>query len=337
MKFYFRYRNVFKHQVFLHGFTLTETLVAVFIFALMMVVLSTLIVTLYRTQNYTWEQSAAIEEARRGIDIMVKEIRGAVVGDNGAFPIEKADDKEFIFYSDIDGDGKIERVRYFLGTINSGNQTQECQSSVKGGTCSVNFSDFLQGTLTSAQVKVSLDGDFGSGNEYATFYSDGNNLGNVCQSGCNDCPNSWQGTKTFDVTDQSLDDTVSFLADSSSGVDPICPHAMKAKFEFSWSEDLAGLEHEFRKGVIEPIEGPGGEVTYPTDQEQITVITSYVRNSPPIFTYFDENGNELIGYPARLLDTKMMKLYLVINVDPSRPPQDFELESYVQLRNLKTE
>ncbi len=32
-----------------------------------------------------------------------------------------------------------------------------------------------------------------------------------------------------------------------------------------------------------------------------------------------------------------MKVYLVVNVDPNRPPQDFELESFVQLRNLKVE
>jgi hypothetical protein len=32
----------------------------------------------------------------------------------------------------------------------------------------------------------------------------------------------------------------------------------------------------------------------------------------------------------------MMKLRLAINVDPTRPPDDFVLESEVQIRNLKT-
>jgi len=32
-----------------------------------------------------------------------------------------------------------------------------------------------------------------------------------------------------------------------------------------------------------------------------------------------------------------VRLYMVINVDPNRPPDDYELEQYVQIRNLKEE
>jgi type II secretory pathway pseudopilin PulG len=324
----------------MRSFTLIETLVVIGIFTLILGALFGSVVMLYRTYGYTWQQSLAIDEARRGIETMVKEIRGARTGDNGAFAIEKAEDKEFIFYSDIDGDGKTERVRYFLGTARSGTQIQECQTSVKGGTCSVNFSNFLQGTLVSAQVKVSLDGDFGASNEYAEIFADGTKLSNLCQggsSGCSDCPGTWQGTTVFNVAQQAADNSISFLADATSQVDPQCPHAMKAKFEFSWMENLAGFAHEFRKGVIKPVEGPGGRIDYPADQEKVTILSSYVRNSPPIFEYFDKNGNKIQDYPARLVDTYLMKVFLVVNVDPNRPPSDFELESYVQLRNLKAE
>jgi len=109
---------------------------------------------------------------------------------------------------------------------------------------------------------------------------------------------------------------------------------MKAKFEFSFIEDLSGFAHQFKKGVIKPV---GSPPTYPSDQEKISILTSYVRNVPPIFEYFDSQGNKITEYPARLVDTKLMKVYLVVNVDPNRPPQDFELESSVQLRNLKQE
>jgi len=324
----------------MRGFTLVETLVVIAIFALIMGALAGSIVMLYRTYGYTWQQSIAIDEARRGIEIMVKEIRGARSGDDGSYPIEKTEDKEFIFYSDIDRDGKVERVRYFLGTVNSESQTQECQTSVKGGTCSVSFSNFLQGTLISADVKVSVDGDFGASKEYAEIFADGIKSGDICRgggSGCSDCPATWQGTTIFDVTNQAGDDSISFLSDATSRVDPLCPHAMKARFEFSWTEDLAGFAHEFRKGVIKPVAGPGGKISYPADQEKISMLTSYVRNVPPIFEYFDKDGNKIEDYPARLIDTKLMKVYLVVNVDPNRPPQDFELKSYVQLRNLKEE
>ena len=175
------------------GFTLIETLVTIAVFALIMGAVSGLIIMVYRTHGYTFQQSVAIGEARKGIETMVKEIREARSGEDDSYPIVIAADKEFIFYSDIDKDGEVERVRYFLGTAGSGEQTKECQTSLGGGSCSVNFPDFLQGTLTSAEVKVSVDGDFGWDNrEYAEIYADGQYLGRICQTDCSDCPGSWE-------------------------------------------------------------------------------------------------------------------------------------------------
>ena len=201
------------------------------------------------------------------------------------------------------------------------------------------FSDFLRGTLISSQVKVSVEGDLGQSNEYVEIFADGDQLGRLCQTGCIDCAGIWQGTTIFDVVNQASDTSISFLADASSQVNSNCSweelnHKMKAQFEFSWTEEITGAEHEFKKGVINPV---GDPPTYPSDEEEISILTSYVRNVPPIFEYFDQNGNKIEDYPARLVDTKLMKVFLVINVDFNRPPQDFELESSVQLRNLKTE
>jgi len=319
------------------GFTLIEALVAIVIFTLAMVAISGLIVLAYRTYGYSWEQSVAIEEARRGVETMVKEIREAKNGQDGSYPIELAEDKEFIFYSDIDGDGKTERVRYFLGDLKNIDQIQTCVSFEKGGTCTVSFANFFSGTLKSAQVKISVEGDLGASNEYLEIFADGQKLGNFCQSGCVDCAASWQGTATFDVTSQAQDNFITFLADATNQVDPSCNweepnHSFKAKFEFSFTEEVQGTE--LKKGVIKPT---GFPVQYPQDQEEISILSSYVRNSPPIFEYFDKNGNKIESLPARLIDTKLMKIFLVINVDPDRPPQNFELESFAQLRNLKGE
>ncbi len=319
------------------GFTLIETIVTIAIFTLVLGAVSGFIVMAYRVHGYTWQQSIAIGEARKGIETMIKEIREARAGEDGSYPIEYAGDKEFVFYSDIDGDGRTERVRYFLGTVDSGNQVQECVTFDDGGSCSVTFSNFLSGTLESAQVKVSVEGDFGWWREYAEIYAEGNYLGRVCQEGCSDCAGMWQGTTIFDVTAQARDGFLQLTADASRWVNDFCDwikpnHAMKAKFEFSWREILPGAEHKLKKGVITP---RGDPPTYPLEEEEISILTSYVRNVPPIFKYFDGEGNELIELPARLKDTKVMEVYLVINVDPNRPPQDFELRSSVQLRNLK--
>ena len=322
------------------GFTIIETLVAIAIFALALGVMTNFIVMAYRIHNFGWQQSVAIDEARKGIETMVKEIREARLGDDGSYPIEYAGDKEFIFYSDIDKDDETERVRYFLGTAGSGSQTQQCVSFDDGGSCNVVFSNFFSGDLISAEVKVSVEGDFGMSREYAEIYADGIYLGRICQSGCSpDCAGDWQGTQTFDITEQAQDNFIEFIADATYKVNDFCDweetnHSMKARFEFSWKENLHGSEHEFKKGITNPT---GVPIQYPSGQEQVSILSSYVRNVPPIFTYFDAYGNELIELPARLKDTKVMQVYLVVNVNPNRSPQDFELKSSVYLRNLKND
>lgn len=323
----------------MRGFTITETIVTIFIFTLIMGVISGLIVSGYRIYSYAWEQTVAIDEARKGIETMTKEIREARTGEDGSYPLEVADDKQVIFYSDIDGDGKTERVRYFLGTVNAGSLVQECQSTSGGGTCSVNFSNFLTGDLKSAQIKISLEGDLDSSWEYVTIFADGNNLGDFCSTGCFHCAGSWQGTTIIDIASQAMDGSIQFLADASYYVGRECPavspdHSMKVRFELSWTEEVIGAGNELKKGVIKATSSPA---QYPLDQEQFSVLTSYVHNAPPIFEYFDANGEKITSVPTRLVDTKLIKTFLVININPDRPPNEFELESSVQLRNLKTE
>jgi type II secretory pathway pseudopilin PulG len=200
------------NQKFLTGFTLTEALITIAIFILVTGGVFEFVLGGYKAYYYTFQQTQAISEARNGVETMIKEIREARPGDDGSYIIEKAEDYEFVFYSDIDKDGDTERVRYFI------------------------------------------DGS------------------------------------------------------------------------------------DFKKGVIEPTGFPPVYITDPQDPdfaEKIFILSKYVRNQPPIFHYFDGNLQEL-SPPARLKDTKLMRVYLVVNVDPNRPPQDFVLESDVQLRNLKT-
>jgi type II secretory pathway pseudopilin PulG len=194
------------------GLSLIESLVTLAIFILVLAGVVELVLGGYRAYYYTFQQAQAISEARYGVETMVKEIREARAGDDGSYIIEKAEDYEFIFYSDIDKDGDTERVRYFL-----------------------------------------------------------------------------EGS-------------------------------------------------DFKKGVIDPTGDPPVYITDPEDpeySEKIFILSKYVRNQPPIFHYFDGSLQELPP-PARLKDTKLMRVYLVVNIDPNRPPQDFVLESDVQLRNLKT-
>lgn len=326
------------------SFTLVETIVVIFVFSLLMVIVSSSIFLLYRTHSYQWEQSLAISEARRGIETMVREIRKMREGENGAYPIEYAGDKEFIFYSDIDNDGKTERVRYFLGEIKTEVISKECQSNLKGGSCSVYFSDFLRGNLKSATLRISVQGDLNSSYEYLTINLDSQTSTNFCQTeSCRQCPDVFEEMKTFDVKELAQDNSIYISVQASCPnpnqenrcVDPLCQpnsFSFKVKFDLTITQEIQTTE--LKRGIIE---ATGTPPTYPLDQEKVSVITKYVRNAPPIFEYLDEKGEKIEDYPARLQNTKVMRVFLVVNVNPNRPPDEFQLESYVQIRNLKAQ
>jgi len=196
-----------------NGFSLIEGIFMIAIFALAMALLISFVIYVYRAYGYNFEQIAAINEARKGIETMVREIREARYGDDGSYPLEEAGNFQFIFYSDIDKDAYIERVRYFL-----------------------------------------------------------------------------DGTS-------------------------------------------------FKKGVVKP---SGDPPQYVLTNEVVDVLSAYVRNgTTPVFTYYNgdwptDTVNNPLPTLTRLTDTKLMHVYLKINVDPNRPPDNFELESDVQIRNLKT-
>jgi len=329
------------------GFTIIETMMAIAVFTLIWGALMSMIVLIYRTHGYAMEQSMAVSEARRGVDAMAKELRQARYGDNGAYPIEKAASKEIIFYSDIDDDGQAERVRYYLATVRSKTQTKECISYQQGGGCSVSFNNFYTGTLRSAQVRVSTEGYYGTTSRYSQFRVDGASPINMCldsegRSICSECLGAWQDTRTFDVTSALLnksEKSVQFSLTGTNSVKPRCDwintdHSLKAQYEFSFTEEIPNMGHELRRGVTEP---SGSPVAYPSNQEQASVITSYVRNAPPIFTYFDKNGIQITDDPSILRDTKMVRLFMVVNINVNRAPDDYDLEQYVQIRSLKEE
>ncbi len=330
-------QNKKKAKVCINGYTLIEMIVAIFVFSMVSGALFLAIVMIYRTEGYSTDQAIAVNEARRGVDIMAEEIRKARYGEDGSYPIEMGAGKEFIFYSDIDNDGDAERVRYFLATVNAGAETKNCVTTATGGSCSVTFSGFLSGTLKSAQAKISTEGYYGTPSRYARLYVDGTNAVNMCASGCVQCAGAWQGTQTLDVTSYAADGTVQFTLSGTNSVKNQCSwqtanHSLQAMVELSWVEEIPSLGDELKKGVIQP---EGSPATYPDNQEKISVITSYVRNAPPIFTYYDAGGNQITSDPSILTETKMMRLFMVINVDVNRAPDDYDLEQYVQLRNLK--
>lgn len=96
------------------GFTLIETVVTVGIFSVIMVTLVNSVLTFYRANATAIEQSYQIESARRGIELLVRDLRESAYGDNGAFPLAAIASMSITFYSDTDRDQVTEQMRYAL-------------------------------------------------------------------------------------------------------------------------------------------------------------------------------------------------------------------------------
>ena len=96
------------------GFTLIETIVVLAIFIIVIGALVSSIRFFYRSNTHALEQSFAINSARIGIERMVKDIREAAFSDEGAYPVISMATSSFSFYSDVDEDIFVEKIRYFL-------------------------------------------------------------------------------------------------------------------------------------------------------------------------------------------------------------------------------
>lgn len=98
----------------LRGFSLAETVVSVAIIGVVGVAVMSLITYFYKSNAYVFQQTGAVDSAHRGLDYTFKNLREASYGDDGSFPVQAAATSSITFYSDVDNDGPVERVRVYL-------------------------------------------------------------------------------------------------------------------------------------------------------------------------------------------------------------------------------
>ncbi|MEW6408127.1 MAG: type II secretion system protein [Patescibacteria group bacterium] len=96
------------------GLTLVETLTAISIFSIALVAVFTFISQGLKAQNMNIQQIVAQSNARYALKTINTELRGAQYSEEGDYPIAQAENNNLVFYSDIDSDGQIEKLRYFL-------------------------------------------------------------------------------------------------------------------------------------------------------------------------------------------------------------------------------
>lgn len=96
------------------GFTLSETLIVIALMGVVGIALNSVIRSFYISNAYLLEQTAALDNARRGLTEMEAGLREASYGEDGAYPIASAATSSITFFADLDSDTAVEKVQYFL-------------------------------------------------------------------------------------------------------------------------------------------------------------------------------------------------------------------------------
>lgn len=195
--------------------TLLELLIAISVTLIAMEGFTYLFIKTWDTNKFVLEEGMASAAASRATNKIVIQLRAVQQADNGDYPIESADDFDLVFYCDVDDDGVVERVHYYLDQVND----------------------------------------------------------------------------------------------------------------------------QLNMGVSNPI--AGNPVTYPNSDDEVTVVTSYVVNESdnPIFYYYNDNYpgdtvNNPLSTPTNVGNIQMIRVHLFVNINPVHAPDNINIESFVDLRNL---
>ena len=96
------------------GFSVIEVLLVIFILTLMGAAVYALQKDVFSLTRFLSQSLVVQDEARRTLKAMTVEVRTASPSSMGAYTIAEATASSFTFYSNIDQDSLVERVRYFL-------------------------------------------------------------------------------------------------------------------------------------------------------------------------------------------------------------------------------
>lgn len=106
-------------------------------------------------------------------------------------------------------------------------------------------------------------------------------------------------------------------------------HVERVRFYLTGTASTT-LVKEVTNSGGDPLSYDGPEATTTTE-----IISEHVRNNDlatKIFIYYDNTGTEITDY-NKVLDVSFVEIKLIVNVNPNRAPDDFELRSSTALRN----
>ncbi|MCA9360980.1 prepilin-type N-terminal cleavage/methylation domain-containing protein [Candidatus Kaiserbacteria bacterium] len=101
------------NKIFLkRGMTLVEMMVAVSLFSILTLVVTSSINAMYRYNSYTFAQAYQVQNARLGMQSLIRDVREMTFADDGTFPLAIMEENKIAFYSDIDRDNSVEYVEF---------------------------------------------------------------------------------------------------------------------------------------------------------------------------------------------------------------------------------
>lgn len=133
------------------GLTLIEVIISMAILSLMIFTVSTFQRDVFSLNTTLQSGLNAQLDARHLVKVMVAELRRATQSSVGTYPIESASSTAVIFYSDINNDGSVDRVRYFV----SGSTIKKGVVVPTGNPLSYNLGNEVLSTLIKSVVASS--------------------------------------------------------------------------------------------------------------------------------------------------------------------------------------
>ena len=145
--------HMFRKQA--RGLSLLEMLITLGIFTLIMVSITNSILYFYRANTSSIEQAYQVDSARKGVQLLVRDIREATYADNGAYPLAEMASTSVTFYADTDRDSATEKIRYQLNGTNFGRNVIDpsgTPATYPGGGATSTVSQYVRNALQNTPV-----------------------------------------------------------------------------------------------------------------------------------------------------------------------------------------
>lgn len=102
--------NIFKNK----GFSLVEVTVVIAIMTIIFILGGNFIITGFRSTTFGSEQTDAVDNGRKALESLTLDVREAIMSERGDYALNTIEDQNFVWFGDIDNDGAVEMIRYFL-------------------------------------------------------------------------------------------------------------------------------------------------------------------------------------------------------------------------------